>query len=61
MIALSNIKQLDYEMPPNVMVVHLKEYIIHNGYRTKEVRYKITYEQFLARAVEWRRYHNKDL
>ena len=52
MIALSNIKSLEYELPANVMIVHLKKSMDINGFQRKEVRYKCDYKEFLKKGGE---------
>lgn len=56
MLSLNQIKSIEYEVEPEVMVVHLYKAINYKGRMTKELRYRMDYVRFLEKAQEYRKY-----
>lgn len=56
MINKNNIKSISYEMPENVMIVHLHKKQVFNGYVSDRVRFKCSYKEFLKKGIELRKH-----
>ena len=60
MINKDNIKSISYEMPENIMIIHLHKKQVFNGYVSDKVRFKCDYKEFLKKGVELRKYKDEN-